>query len=287
MNLVQGYTECNQELQYYCCCSGSTCTSTWMVMHLTFWLCREIHIFQGVMGRYLNKALVSACGVWDYAASPSCGMGRKSSIVTSNCGNLFHHYHEESISTDYHPTSAEWRFSRSTLVPSQTIQSTLSTLTSVPPWITQTVWSFRLSMTLYGLAYLDSIFLLPCHSLTSTCTRLTLRDPVLTPLGPLDTAPHSFLWILYLTAAWTSTFPKCTAFGLWPLSLYYTINLDLVALLLQFEYLVISSCHVVLSSHHCPYTYAFKFHLSSWLPHSTFLSVPPKLILDLELWMEL
>ena len=86
-----------------------------------------------------------------------------------------------------------------------------------------TIWLLGLSMTLYGLPHLDSIVSLPCHSLTSTCTRLTLRVPVLMPLRPLGTAPHSFLQILYLAAAWTSTFPKHAAFSPQTLPLYHTI----------------------------------------------------------------
>ena len=102
----------------------------------------------------------------------------------------------------------------------------LGPLTSVPPQITriiQTIWSVGLSMTLYGLPHLDLIVLLSCHSLTSTCTRLGLRDTVSMPLGSLGTAPHSFLRILYLAAARTSTFPEHATFSLWTLPLYYTI----------------------------------------------------------------
>ena len=110
--------------------------------------------------------------------------------------------------------------------PSQTTQSILGPPTSVPPRATRiirTIWSLRLSMTLYGLPHLDSIVLLPCHSLNLTCTRLALRDPVSTPLGSSGTAPHSFLWILYLAVAWTSTSPEHAAFGLWTLPFYCTI----------------------------------------------------------------
>ena len=115
--------------------------------------------------------------------------------------------------------------------------TTLDPLTSVLPQITQitrTIRSLRLSMTLYRLPHLNSIVSLPSHSLTSTCTRLTLRDPVLTPPGPSGTAPHSFLQILYLAGAQTGTFSKCAAFSLQPLPLYYMyyINPDFVALVL-------------------------------------------------------
>ena len=44
---------------------------------------------------------------------------------------------------------------------------------------------------------------------------------------------------------------------------------------------------LILSSHHhvtVSIPMPSKSHLSSWLPHSTFLSVPPKLTSDLELW---
>ena len=123
------------------------------------------------------------------------------------------------------------RLLRSPLVPwpwshLRLTQSTLDPPTSVPPritWIIRTIRSFRLSMTLYGLPHIDSIILLSCHSLNLTCTRLALRNPVSTPLRSSGTAPHSFLWILYLTTAWTSTFPEHAAFSLQTLPLYYTI----------------------------------------------------------------
>ena len=111
-------------------------------------------------------------------------------------------------------------------VPSRTTRTTPDPPTSVPPritWIIQTIQLLRLSMTLYGLPHLDSIILLSCHSLTLTCTRLALRYPVSTPLGSSSTAPHSFLRILYLTVAQTSTFPKHATFSLRTLPLYYTI----------------------------------------------------------------
>ena len=44
---------------------------------------------------------------------------------------------------------------------------------------------------------------------------------------------------------------------------------------------------VFLSPCHCLYTHVLQIHLSSQLPHSTFLSSPPKLTSDLELWIEL
>ena len=113
-----------------------------------------------------------------------------------------------------------------TLIPSQTTRTTLDPLTSVPPqttWIIRTIRPLGLSMTLYGLLHLDSIVLLSCHSLNLTCTRLILRNPVSMPLGSSGTTPHSFLWILYLPTARTSTFPEHTAFGLRTLPLYCTI----------------------------------------------------------------
>ena len=114
-----------------------------------------------------------------------------------------------------------------TSVPSRATRNTPDPLTLVPPRITRiirTIRSLRLSsMTFYGLPHLDLIVSLSCHSLNLTCTRLALRDPVSTPLESLGTAPHSFLRILYLAVARTSTFPEHAAFSLRTLPLYYTI----------------------------------------------------------------
>ena len=152
-------------------------------------------------------------------------------------------------------------------------------LTSVPPQISRisrTIQSLRLSMTFYRLSHLDSIILLSCHSLNLTCTRLALRDPVSTPLGSC-TSP--LLGLVLSPSTTLSVFGHCLCIILYKPGLCSTSTLVQI------------SCRVlVLSPHHHISVFIpmpSKFHLSSWLLHSTFLSAPPKSISDLELWLEL
>ena len=158
--------------------------------------------------------------------------------------------------------------------------------TSVPPRITRITWTIRLlglSMTFYGLPHLDSLISLSCHSLNLTCTRLALRDPVSTPLGSLGTAPiHSpgsctslSLGLVLSPSTMLSVFGHCLSIVLYKPGLCSTSSS-----------VQISRCVLVSSPHHHITVFIpmpSKFHLSSRLPHSTFLSVPPKSTSDLEL----
>ena len=139
-------------------------------------------------------------------------------------------------------------------------------------------------MTFYGLPHLDLLVSLSCHSLNLTCTRLALRDPVSTPLGSSGTAPiHSpgsctlpLLGLVLSPSTTLSVFGHCLSIVLYKPGLCRTSSS-----------VQISCCVLVLSSHHHITVFIpmppLKFHLSSRLPHSTFLSVPPKSTLDLEL----
>ena len=158
--------------------------------------------------------------------------------------------------------------------------------TSVPPqitWITWTIWLLGLSMTFYGLLHLDSLVSLSCHSLNLTCTRLALRDPVSTPLRSLGTAPiHSpgsctlpSLGLVLSPSTTLSAFRHCLSIVLYKPGLCSTSSLVQISR----HVLVSSSCHHVTVLIPMP----SKFHLSSQLPHLTFLSVPPKSTSDLEL----
>ena len=158
--------------------------------------------------------------------------------------------------------------------------------TLVPPQITWITWTIRLlglSMTSYGLPHLDLIISLSCHLLNLTCTRLILRDPVSMPLGSLGTAPiHSprsctlpSLRLVLSLSTTLSVFRHCLVIILYKPGLCSTSTL-----------VRISRCVLVLSPHRHVTVFIpmpSKFHLSSWLPHLTFLSVPPKSTLDLEL----
>ena len=138
-------------------------------------------------------------------------------------------------------------------------------------------------MTFYKLSHLDLIVSLSCHSLNLTCTRLALRDPVTMPLGSSGTAPiHSprsctlpSLRLVLSPSTTLSVFGYCLFIILYKPGLCSTSTLVRI------------SCHVlILSPHHHATVFIpmpSKFHLSSQLLHSTFLSVPPKSILDLEL----
>ena len=159
--------------------------------------------------------------------------------------------------------------------------------TSVPPRITRNIQLLGLSMTFYGLPHLDLLISLSCHSLNLTCTRLALRDPVSMPLGSSGTAPiHSprsctlpSLGLVLSLSTTLSVFGHCLSIVLYKPGLCSTSSSVQI------------SRHVLVSSSRHRITVfipmASKFHLSSWLPHLTFLSVPPKSILDLELWIEL
>ena len=138
-------------------------------------------------------------------------------------------------------------------------------------------------MTFYGLPHLDLLVSLSCHSLNLTCTRLTLRDSVSTPLGSSGTAPiHSprsctlaSLRLVLSLSTTLSVFGHCLSIVLYKPGLCSTSSL-----------VQISRCVLVSSSHHHVTVFIpmpSKFPLSSQLPHSTFLSIPPKSTLDLEL----
>ena len=138
-------------------------------------------------------------------------------------------------------------------------------------------------MTFYRLPHLDSFVLFSCHSLNLTCTRLTLRDPVSTPLGSSGTAPiHSpgsctspLLRLVLSSSTMFLVFRHCLCIVLYKPGLCSTSSL-----------VQISRCVLVSSSHHHVTVFIpmpSKFHLSSRLPHLTFLSVPPKSTSDLEL----
>ena len=172
---------------------------------------------------------------------------------------------------------------------------TLGLLISVPSrttWTTPDPWhrshlgslgSLRLSMTFYELPHLDLVVSLPCHSLNLTCTRLALRDPVSTPLGSSGTAPiHSpgscTLSSLGLVLSLSMTllvFGHCLSIVLYKPGLCSTSS----SVQISHHVLVSSSRHHVTVFIPMP----SKFHLSSQLLHSIFLSVPPKSTLDLEL----
>ena len=138
-------------------------------------------------------------------------------------------------------------------------------------------------MTFYGLLHLDLIISLSCHSLNLTCTRLALRDPVSMPLRSSGTAPiHSLgsctspsLRLVLSPSMTLSVFGHCLFIILYKPRLCSTSTSVRI------------SCRVLISSPHHHVTVFIpmpsKFHLSSRLLHSTFLSVPPKSILDLEL----
>ena len=138
-------------------------------------------------------------------------------------------------------------------------------------------------MTSYRLPHLDSIVWLSCHSLNLTCTRLTLRDPVSTPLGSSGTAPiHSpgsctllSLGLVLSPSTTLSIFKHCLVIILYKPGLCSTSTLVRISR----RVLVSSPCHHVTVFIPMP----SKFHLSSRLPHSTFLSVSSKSTSDLEL----
>ena len=142
-------------------------------------------------------------------------------------------------------------------------------------------------MTFYGLPHLDLIVSLSCHSLNLTCTRLALRDPVSMPLGSLGTAPiHSpgsctslSLRLVLSPSMMFSVFRHCLFIILYTPGLCSTSTLVPISRCVP----VSSPCHHVTVFIPMP----SKFHLSSQLLHSTFLSVPPKSISDLELQIEL
>ena len=142
-------------------------------------------------------------------------------------------------------------------------------------------------MTFYGLPHLDSIISLSCQLLNLTCTRLALRDPVSTPLRSSGTAPiHSpgsctllSLRLVLSLSMTLSVFGHCLCIILYKPRLCSTSTL-----------VRISRCVLSSSPHHHVTVFIpmpSKFHFSSQLLHSTFLSVPPKLISDLELRLEL
>ena len=144
-------------------------------------------------------------------------------------------------------------------------------------------------MTFYGLPHLDSLVSLSCHSLNLTCTRLALRIQCLRH-SDLWVLPPSIPRILYLPAARTSTFSEHDAFGLRTLLsiVLYKSGLCSTSSSVQISrlYLVnistVSRLHLVVfspSRHHI----TVFIHLPSRLPHSTFLSIPPKSTSDLEL----
>ena len=142
-------------------------------------------------------------------------------------------------------------------------------------------------MTFDGLSHLDLIVSLSCHLLNLTCTRLALRDPVSTPLGSSGTAPiHSpgsctspSLGLVLSPSTTLSVFGHCLFIILYKPGLCSTST----SVQISCHVLILSPCHHVTVFIPMP----SKFHLSSRLPHSTFLSVPPKSISDLELWIEL
>ena len=139
-------------------------------------------------------------------------------------------------------------------------------------------------MTFYGLSHLDSLVSLSCHLLNLICTRLALRDPVSMPLGSSGTASiHSpgsctspSLGLVLSLSTTLSVFRHCLSIVLYKPGLCSTSSRVRI------------SPHVLVASprHHVTVFIPMpplKFHLSSRLPHSTFLSVPPKSTLDLEL----
>ena len=159
-------------------------------------------------------------------------------------------------------------------------------LTLVPPritWITWTIQLLGLSMTFYGLPHLDLLISLSCHLLNLTYTRLALRDPVSTPLRSSGTAPiHSpgsctslSLGLVLSPSTMLSVLRPCLSIVLYKPGLCSTST----SVWISRRVLVSPSCHHITVFILMP----SKFHLSSRLPHSTFLSVPPKLTLDLEL----
>ena len=133
-------------------------------------------------------------------------------------------------------------------------------------------------MTFYGLPHLDSLVSLSCYLLNLTCTRLALRIQCLRHLD-LWVLPPSIPQILYLAVARTSTFSEHNAFGLRTL---LSIVLYKSGLCSTSSSVRISRLHLVVFSSSRHHITVF-IHLPSQLPHSTFLSIPPKSTSDLEL----
>ena len=138
-------------------------------------------------------------------------------------------------------------------------------------------------MTFYGLPHLDLLVSLSCHLLNLTCTRLALRDPVSMPLGSSGTAPiqsprsctSPSLGLVLSPSTTLSVFGHCLSIVLYKPRLCSTSS----SVRISHRVLISSPRHHITVFIPMP----SKFHLSSRLPHSTFLSVPPKSTSDLEL----
>ena len=172
-----------------------------------------------------------------------------------------------------------------TSVPSWTTWTTPDPPTLVPPRITQivwTIWSVRVSITLYGLPHLDLIITLSCHSphvLGSPLEIQCLHHSDLWVLPPIHSSGSCTLPQLRLVpfpSTLLLVFGHCLCVILYKPRLCSTSTSVQICILSCSRLISLSLCHHL-------YIHVLQFHLSSWLLHSTFLSVPPKLISDLEL----